>query len=215
MGIYLTTAFIFDFDGTLVDSEKAIYRCFQSITKQLAPERIEYIKNIHIGPPLHETVSEILGPEHHDSLDKFVKLFIKMHDEEVLNHTNPYPNVVETLNFMYKNKIPMALATNKRRAPTEIIIQSLGWKKFFEIIKCSDDAMIKNKTDSINKIILENELFKDSFYVGDTEGDSIAANKNMLRFIKTNYGYGRKQEWLDHKIYAEIACFSELKFFLK
>jgi hypothetical protein len=38
VGFCLTQAFIFDFDGTLVDSEQAIYQCFQSITKQLAPE---------------------------------------------------------------------------------------------------------------------------------------------------------------------------------
>ena len=53
----LIKAIIFDFDGTLVDSEKAIYECFQSITKQLAPERMEYAKNILIGPPLRETAS--------------------------------------------------------------------------------------------------------------------------------------------------------------
>ena len=211
----MTQAFIFDFDGTLVDSEQAIYHCFQSITKKIAPKRIEYAKNILIGPPLRDTASEILGPEHQDSLDQFVQLFIKMHDEEALNLTNPYPNVIETLNFLYKNKIPMALATNKRRAPTDIILKSLGWNKFFEIIKCSDDEMTKNKTDSISKIIMENELFKDSFYVGDTEGDSLSANENMLNFIKANYGYGREQEWLDHKIYAEINCISELKLFLK
>ncbi|MGA1000038.1 MAG: HAD hydrolase-like protein, partial [Methylophilaceae bacterium] len=44
MGFCLTQAFIFDFDGTLVDSEQAIYQCFQSITKQLAPNRIQYAK---------------------------------------------------------------------------------------------------------------------------------------------------------------------------
>ena len=81
MGIRLSLAFIFDFDGTLVDSEKAIYQCFQKITKQLAPERIDYAKSILIGPPLRNTASEILGPEHQDSLDEFVQLFISMHDE--------------------------------------------------------------------------------------------------------------------------------------
>ena len=78
MGFCLTQAFIFDFDGTLVDSEQAIYQCFQSIAKQLAPNRDEYAKNILIGPPLQETASEILGPEHQDSLDEFVQLFIKI-----------------------------------------------------------------------------------------------------------------------------------------
>ena len=68
---------IFDFDGTLVNSEQAIYQCFQSITKKLAPNRVEYAKNILIGPPLRDTASEILGHEHQDSLDEFVQLLLQ------------------------------------------------------------------------------------------------------------------------------------------
>ena len=67
------TAFIFDFDGTLVNSETAIYQCFIEITKQLAPDRIEIAKNILIGPPLRETAAEILGLDHQDKLNQFFK----------------------------------------------------------------------------------------------------------------------------------------------
>ena len=84
MGQSLSKAIILDFDGTLVDSEKAIYHCFQSITKYLAPERIAYAKNILIGPPLRETASEILGQNQQEQLDEFVKLFIEMHDDHAI-----------------------------------------------------------------------------------------------------------------------------------
>ena len=47
-------------------------------------KEIDYAKNILIGPPLRDTASEILGPEHQDSLDEFVKSFITMHDEQVI-----------------------------------------------------------------------------------------------------------------------------------
>ena len=72
-----TKNWIFDFDGTLVDSEMAIYQCFQIITNHLAPERKDFAKNILIGPPLRDTASEILGPDHQDQLDEFVNKFIK------------------------------------------------------------------------------------------------------------------------------------------
>ena len=112
----MSKAIIFDFDGTLVDSEKAIYECFQSITKRIAPERERYAKNILIGPPLRDTASEILGPEHQDSLDKFVQSFITMHDEQVIRHTHPYPDVIQVLKKLHNKNIPMAVATNKRLA---------------------------------------------------------------------------------------------------
>ena len=110
----MSKAIIFDFDGTLVDSEITIYKCFQTITNYLAPERIDYAKNILIGPPLRDTASEILGPNHQEQLDEFVRLFIEMHDEKAIKHTKSYPDVANVLLTLYKNNVLMAIATNKR-----------------------------------------------------------------------------------------------------
>jgi len=207
----LTQAFIFDFDGTLVDSEQAIYHCFQSITKQLAPNRLEYAKNILIGPPLMDTASEILGPEHQDSLDEFVLLFIAMHDEQVIQHTQPYPDVIEALKQLHTNKIPMAIATNKRLAPTQKLMDHFGWNDYFNSIKCSDSQpVIRNKDAMIKEIINQNESFKRGWFVGDTVNDGLSANINQLKFIKASYGYGRDQDWSKIRIYQEVDRFSEV-----
>ena len=212
MGIRLTTAFIFDFDGTLVDSEQAIYQCFQSITKQLAPERVEHAKNILIGPPLRETASVILGPDHQDSLDKFVQLFIDMHDEQVIQHTRPYPDVIQVLKQLHNKNIPMAVATNKRLAPTQKLIDHFGWNNYFNFIECSDSQIeIRNKDTMIKDIINQNSLFKKAYFVGDTINDGLSANINMLPFIKADYGYGVNEDWHKVKIWKIIKKFNEIK----
>jgi phosphoglycolate phosphatase len=211
MGVRLTKAFIFDFDGTLVDSEKAIYQCFKSITKQLAPERIEYAKKILIGPPLRDTASEILGPKHQNVLDKFVQLFIKMHDEQVIQHTKIYPDVIQVLKQLYDKNIPLAVATNKRLAPTQKLMDHFGWNNYFSSIECSDSrAQMRNKSAMIQDIIDKNPLFNKSFFVGDTVNDGISANLNQLRFIKASYGYGRNQDWNNVLIFKEINIFSQI-----
>jgi phosphoglycolate phosphatase len=211
VGFCLTQAFIFDFDGTLVDSEQAIYQCFQSITKQLAPNRIEYAKNILIGPPLRDTASEILGPEHQDSLDKFVQLFIEIHDEQVIQHTQPYPDVAKVLNQLHTQNIPMAVATNKRLAPTQKLMDHFGWNDYFQFIECSDSkAKIRNKDNMIKEIINQDELFQVSFFVGDTVNDGLSANQNKLPFIKASYGYGNDQNWNDVYIYKSIKKLNEI-----
>ena len=202
---------IFDFDGTLVDSEKAIYECFQNITSALAPERINYAKNILIGPPLRDTASEILGPENQSQLDKFVELFIKMHDEQVAQHTNPYPDVSKVLKSIYAKNIPMALATNKRVAPTKKLIHHFGWEDYFHFIECSDSQpQIRNKDDMIQDIINNNEVFYGSYFFGDTVNDGLSANLNQLPFIKASYGYGRNQDWTKVLIHQELNQFSEI-----
>ena len=189
MGIRLTTSFIFDFDGTLVDSEQAIYQCFQSITKQLAPERMEYAKNILIGPPLRDTASEILGPDHQDSLDEFVQLFIAMHDEQVIQHTQPYPGVIQVLKQFHQKNIPMGLATNKRIAPTQKLLNHFGWNDFFLSIECSDSQNeMRNKDAMIQDIINQNESFYGSYFIGDTVNDGLSANLSQLLFVANAMG---------------------------
>ena len=211
MGIRLTTAFIFDFDGTLVDSKQAIYQCFQHITKQIAPERLEYAKNILIGPPLRDTASEILGPDHQEFLDDFVQIFIEMHDEKVIEHTQPYPDVIKVLKKLHDIKIPMALATNKRLAPTQKLINHFGWNNYFQFIECSDShTKTRNKEDMIKEIIKKNFIFNKCYFIGDTVNDGLAANNNNLNFIRANYGYGKNQSWEKVKIYLNISNIKEL-----
>ena len=211
MGFCLTQAFIFDFDGTLVDSEQAINQCFQSIAKQLAPNRVEYAKNILIGPPLRDTASEILGPDHQDSLDEFVQLFIEMHDEQVIQHTQPYPDVIQVLKQLHTQNIPMAVATNKRLAPTQKIMDHFGWNDYFQCIECSDsENEMRNKDAMIQDIINWNELFHGSYFIGDTVNDGLSANLNKLLFIKANYGFGRDQDWTKVITYQEIYQFIDI-----
>ena len=210
MGQSLSKAIIFDFDGTLVDSEKAIYECFQKITKHIAPERESYAKNLLIGPPLRDTASEILGPQNQDLLDEFVQSFITMHDEQVIQHTHPYPDVIQVLKKLHTKNIPMAVATNKRLAPTKKLIDHFGWNEYFLLIECSDSQHeMRNKDAMIQDIINQNNSFYGGYFIGDTVNDGLSANLNQLSFIKACYGYGQEQDW------SKVASFQEIHQFIE
>ena len=207
----LSKAIIFDFDGTLVDSEQAIYECFQSITKHIVPERERFAKNILIGPPLRDTASEILGPKNQKLLDKFVQSFITMHDEQVISHTQPYPDAIQVLEKLYANNISMAVATNKRLAPTQKLIDHFGWNEYFSSIECCDSKLeMRNKDTMIQDIINQNKSFQGGYFIGDTVNDGLSANLNQLPFIKACYGYGRDQDWSKVITYQEINQFIEV-----
>jgi phosphoglycolate phosphatase len=211
LGQSLSKAIIFDFDGTLVDSEQAIYQCFQSITKQIAPERLEYAKNLLIGPPLRDTAAEILGPERKSSLDEFVQLFIKIHDEQVIQHTEPYYGVADVLQTLHTKNILMAVATNKRLSPTQKLINHFGWNEYFLSIECSDSqSEMRDKDGMIQDIINLNLSFQGSFFVGDTVNDGLSANLNQLPFIRACYGYGQDQDWSKVTTFKEINKFNEI-----
>ena len=61
----------------------------------------------------------------------------------------------------------------------------------------------------------ENKDFKESFFVGDTKADGIAARENNLNFIKANYGYGYLQDWSNIPIYADINDIIYVDYFSK
>lgn len=208
-------AIIFDFDGTLVDSEESIYLCFQIITKLLAPERENFAKNILIGPPLRDTASIILGPNHQNKLNDFISLFIEMHDEKVITNAKPYPNVENILKKLYEAKILLAIATNKRLAPTKKLIDYFGWQDYFKFIECSDsEKKIRNKDAMIKEIINQDISFNGAFFVGDTVNDGLSANLNQLLFIKASFGYGNNQDWSIVKIFQEINQFNQILRFI-
>jgi phosphoglycolate phosphatase len=210
LGKSLNKAIIFDFDGTLVDSEITIYQCFQTITNYLAPKRVDYAKNILIGPPLRDTASEILGPNHQNQLDEFVKLFIEMHDENAIENTQPYSSVNETLKKLSAKKVLMAVATNKRYTPTIKLINHFNWQDYFTYIECSDSQNhIRNKDEMIQEILKHNN-FNNAFFVGDTVNDGLSANLNQLPFILASYGYGRDQDWTKVNVKKDIQNFSEI-----
>ena len=211
MGKPLSKAIIFDFDGTLVDSKKTINECFQTVTKKIAPDRINYAKKILIGPPLSDTATNILGNNHQDKLDAFIRLFIKIHDSKAIFHTHPFPGVSKTLKKLYSNNIHMALATNKRKTPTIKLIEHLNWNKYFSFIECHDgESNHPNKSIMIKKIITKNSIFKNSYYLGDTVNDGVSANLNNLKFLRANYGYGLNEDWTEIKIYKSINSFVEI-----
>lgn len=204
-------AFIFDFDGTLIDSKKTIKYCFEKITQRYAPKRLVVAKKILIGPPLREAAKEILGDDHIDYLENFIQSFIDLHDEIMLIHTKPFPYVNNVLEELVREKNLLALATNKRMAPTFKLVEYFGWSSFFSIIECSDTAFkLRNKNELVKTIIKKDSRFKNSFLVGDTCNDSIAASKNNLKFIKAKYGYGDEQNWQTVKCEHSIKNFNEI-----
>jgi phosphoglycolate phosphatase len=140
-----------------------------------------------------------------------VQLFIAMHDEQIIQHTKPYHNVIEVLKELHNNNIPMALATNKRLAPTQKLIDHFSWNDYFELIECSDNRnKNRDKKIMIQDIINNKKKFCNSYFVGDTRNDGICANLNNLKFVLATYGYGKKENWDEVIIYRKIDNFKEI-----
>jgi len=202
-----TKNWIFDFDGTLVDSAPSVKICYEKVTKNIAPQRIEIVKKLQIGPTLAETAKEILGQEFLHKHADFISQFKYEYNQILLSQTNSYKSINEVLKELKFRGDKIAIATNKRKDPTLKIIKHLKWGDYFSWVACvnPENNKIKNKSELV-KSILTNEIdFQKSFFVGDTLNDAQCAKDNKLKFIKASYGYSEKKGWDNFIIYQDIS----------
>jgi len=199
-------SWIFDFDGTLIDSAPAIKICYEKVTKNIAPQRLSITKNLQIGPTLGDTAKEILGKEFAHKVKDFISQFKYEYDQVLLSQSNAYNGVNKTLKELKLRGNKIAIATNKREEPTLKIIEHLQWGNYFNWVAClnPESKAIKNKSELVRSILTNEIDFQQSFFVGDTLNDAICAKDNRLKFIKASYGYSEKNGWDDMDIYQEI-----------
>jgi len=198
---------IFDFDGTLIDSAPAIKLCYEKVTKHIAPQQINIVKNLQIGPTLSETAKVILGKEFSHKLKDFISEFKYEYDQILLSKTNAYKGANEILKELKNRGNKIAIATNKRKEPTLKIIEHLNWGDYFNWVACldSESTKIRNKSELVRSILANEIDFRESFFVGDTLNDASCAKENRLRFIKASYGYSEENGWDNFEIYQDIS----------
>jgi phosphoglycolate phosphatase len=202
---------IFDFDGTLVNSSPEIIHAYRIVTKKIAPKKEYLLNDITIGPSLNEISQQIFDENDTEKRKDFIKEFIATYDKELIQYTKPYANATKTLKELKKKSVYLSILTNKRQAPTIKLIKILKWDKFFDHVICIDTKKnVISKSSNLKNLILKDNHYANSFLIGDTVIDGLAANENKIQFIRANYGYGKKEDWSNVKLFNEIEKISDL-----
>ena len=190
---------IFDLDGTLFDSAPEILVCLK---KALQLNNIDINDNLNksiIGPPLKETLKNLVQKKDTVKIDKIIENFIELYDSDYCYKTKLYKGVQETLKILKKKK-NLILITNKRIVPTEKMLKNSKIIELFDNYFSVDpnDQSKKDKTTLISKTIKDYKINpQNTAYIGDTMGDFIASKKNNIKFIFAGWGYGKYVEDAD------------------
>jgi phosphoglycolate phosphatase len=202
---------LLDFDGTLVDSEKAIKACYLKVGQELVPERCSFIETMVIGPTLDESTKMILTDKNLHLLSAFKKRFQELYDDKLVFDTPKYPHVDDTLKQLHSQGDHLCIVTNKRALPTYKLIDYYGWQHLFEWVACMDEyPSAQIKSDLISLKHIDQNQYDKVFFIGDTLNDGLAAQAHHIAFIRANYGYGQDQDWNNISIHISIEQFNEL-----
>ncbi len=185
--------FIFDLDGTLIDSAPGIYNSLKQTVRQVFPDIDPGTLDLKLGPFPREIMSKAIRGVTEQELNELELVFDRVYASEGWKMAALYPQVRETLGELKQRDIRIYLVTNKLSLPTGLILSNFGLALFFLEVVCPDSHIptFKNKTESLQYLLNKCNLkADDSIYIGDSPDDLSSAKACGIAFIGFQYGYG-------------------------
>jgi phosphoglycolate phosphatase len=207
---------VFDWDGTLMDSEARILACVRAAAADLQLEipSDDRIRNI-IGLGLKEAV---------------VRLFPGSDDAQVLNIVGRYryhfldadktpstlfSGVRDVLTALSDQGYLMAVATGKGRSGLDRSLDETGLGGLFDTTRCADETLSKPHPEMLLQIMEELGMGgEETLMIGDTEYDMQMANNARTRGLAVSYGVHEPARLLRHDVLGCLDDIAELPYWL-
>lgn len=189
-------AFVFDLDGTLVDSRPAIEKAAQAAVAEVLPAFCGRPVTTVIGPPIRRMFRLALGAPDEATLDRLVATFRQVYDSGVCRETTTYPGVVQLLAAIGARGASSFVLTNKPYNPTQQILVHLGCAQHLREIVTPDCPAhpFKAKAEALAALLQRHTLAPEAtIMVGDSIDDASAAETCGVPFAAAVYGYGGLQ----------------------
>ncbi len=190
---------VFDFDGTLCDSNGDIFATLRE-TLALHGFAMSEANRIRIGPPLEVMIQESLDEQvDPKTIELLVREYRRIYEMSEYAASPLYPGAFELLKRLRERNIPLAVATNKRESATRRILAKKGLTPFFDIVLSCDSGGERWSKEKMLGHILQttNARAAECLFFGDTPGDILAGRTVGVPSVAAVYGYGEPRELLD------------------
>ena len=202
--------YLFDFDGTLVDSLDSLIDVFVLSFKAIDVDIDESNVLRYTRIPIEETYEEVHAPM--SRVDEFIKAIrYYLNSEEVLKKTKIYPETKKIINELHDKGVKFGIVTSNNEKHVIDVLKLFDIPPmWFTIIVDSD--RVKETKPSPKPILyaLEELGYLDKrekvVYVGDAINDVISANSANVDAVLID----RTNEYIDSKEYQRILNLSDL-----
>jgi phosphoglycolate phosphatase len=193
--------FIFDLDGTLIDSKRDIADSVHHTMKTLGlpPISDEMIYQF-VGNGVTPLIQKSIKAAGDVSFEKALKIFKAHYDRHLLNTTQPFPGIMDVLDHFSQKT--MVVVTNKPQGYSEKILRGLGMNRFFKGIFGGDTPFPKKPEPDVIHHILEKfgSDAKKTVIVGDSRIDLETGHNAGIITCGVTYGFRPRREL------EEIGC---------
>jgi len=195
----LVRAFLFDLDGTLIDSKLDLVNSVNFMLREMGREVLPLATVAgYIGHGAPRLVANALGPDAVEAdCKRGLEIFLAHYGQHSLDATRAYPGVVEGLEALQER--PMSVLTNKPAKMSVEILESLGLRRYFRAVY-GGDSFEKKKPDPAGVLAILKNLGAqphEAAMVGDSGVDIQTARNAGMLAIAVNYGFGQHDRQAD------------------
>lgn len=185
--------YIFDFDGTLMDTSGVILATIKATIKEMGlPEKSDDECRSIIGIRTDEA-GKYLYPDSDISNVEFAKVFRSNYDRlKKDSHEKTFPGVIETLSKLKEEGHGLAIASSRRLASLYNYLDGLRIRDWFSCI-VGADSVTKGKPDPEPVLTVLKSLgweASDTLVVGDADVDIMMGNAAGCKTCAVTYGNG-------------------------
>lgn len=131
------TTLLFDFDGTLLDTNELIIQTFQHVLGNHYPGKYERIDILpFLGPTLHESFGSIDAEKTEQLIEEYRLWNKSMHDEL----SSEFDGVSETMKLLKAVGMKMAIVSTKRKEMVMLGLELLDVEGVFDEVIARDDV---------------------------------------------------------------------------
>ena len=192
--IPLFPVYLFDLDGTLVDSAADICGAIQEVLA--AAERptvvdFDFLKG-YIGRHLADLFGDIFPDYSLQQIDELIRQYRAIYLARGHKLTRVYPGVREALAALPGRK---STATTKGTPTTRAVLEQFGLLRYFDHVQGTDGFPYKPAPDVIlTALAALRARPQDCLMVGDSPADMEAGKRAGVRTCAVRYGYGKPED---------------------
>jgi len=203
---------VFDWDGTLMDSESKIVNCLRAAARDVgvADPGAAAIRHI-IGLGLNEAMAALF-PDASASLRAALVDHYRQHFLELDHTAMPlFPGVVEGLEALSSQGYLLAVATGKARRGLNRVLDQTGLHPMFVASRCADETFSKPHPQMLEEILdLTGVEAHQAIMVGDTVYDMQMAGNARVPGLAVSYGVHPREQLLQSGALACLDSFREV-----
>ena len=185
-------AVIFDFDGTIVDTEKVYYENMRDLTEEVLGQKLDkmdYIQNV--SGTNEETSKRYYNKKYGMSSKEYDKFEEEITKRILDNYHNApvLPGISEVMEYLHDKGIKMAVASNGKREHIETGLQRKGFEKYISAIATKEDVVNPKPAPDIYLLAAEKlgADIKNTIAIEDSRPGALgAASSGATLIVQTN-----------------------------